>query len=262
MARRPPAASAAIRSPVAALGQVRGEEAQARGDTARDDDQEPEHPQPARAPARGGEVRRRRHRLGDVRDEHRAEEADADREARCDLDAEDDRFGHAVDDGADDDAHRSSRSLAAVAPLDEVVTAEKHRDAYQHPDRHLPGRELLGFGDEVERDRGDQGARSEAGEDPHELARNRDPANEEAGEQERGLRQCSECERVEHARPLGAEQAARRIRRRDLRLRPGFRLRRRQVPADVHRGRGEWRSQHQADHPEDAAEADRRDEDD
>ena len=180
--------------------QVGREEAERRSDAAGEDDPEPEHPHAACAPARGGQICGRGDALRDVRDEDREHEAEADRQARADLDPEDDRFGHAVDDRADDDSHRPANPCLAEATLDRTVGDEEDGHADEHPERELPPVEhVLGLDHEVEGDRRDQRAGAEAGQGADDTGGNVDPAGEETGEKQRGCAEQSQAERLEHA---------------------------------------------------------------
>ena len=67
--------------------------------------------------------------------------------AGSDLDAEDHRFGDAVDDRAHDDPHRAARSRRAEALLHDLVGDQEHGDADHHPQPGLPRLDIvLGLG--------------------------------------------------------------------------------------------------------------------
>ena len=120
---------------------------------------------------------------------------------RCsDLNPENDRLGHAVDDRADDDAHRAPYARLAEARLHSLVCEQKHGHADQHPEGELPAVEhVLGLADEVEGDGCDQRPGAEAGQDPHEARRHVDPAGEQAGKQQRRRAEQSQAECLNHA---------------------------------------------------------------
>jgi hypothetical protein len=136
--------------------------------------------------------------LGNVGDHLGGEEAGAYRQASRQLDAEDHRLGDAVDDGADDDAHRPARALVPEALLDDAVSEKEHGDAGEHPQAQLPLIEALGLGDQIEGDRRQHRPRAEPGEHADDPPGDGDPADDEPGEQERRLRKRTEPERVEH----------------------------------------------------------------
>ena len=76
---------------------------------------------------------------------------------RSDLDPEDGRLGNAVNDRADDDAHRASHARLAEAQLHRLVGEQEDGHADQHPQGELPAVEdVLGLADEVEGNRCDQ----------------------------------------------------------------------------------------------------------
>jgi hypothetical protein len=99
---------------------------------------------------------------------------------------------------ADHDAHRTSTTLLAETSVDDAVTDEEDRSADQHPDSELEAAEVLRFGNEVEGDRFDQCTRAEAGEHPDELRWEVDPVHQEPTQEQRGLCQCAERDRLQH----------------------------------------------------------------
>ena len=131
-----------------------------------------------------------------------AKKLDGDRVAGRDLYPEDRGLGDAVDHRADHDAHRSTTTLVPETSLDDAITDEEDRSADQHPDSELEAIEVLRFSDEVEGDRFDQRARAEAGEYPDELRWKIDPVHQEPAQQQRGLRQRPERDRLQHRRCL------------------------------------------------------------
>jgi len=80
--------------------------------------------------------------------------------------------------------------------------ARKYDDADQHPRAECQRRKLVGFGDKIKRDSRQHRPRAETGERPDDLARHRDPAHQEAGEQQRRLAEGSKSEGFEHADPF------------------------------------------------------------
>ena len=137
--------------------------------------------------------------LREVGDEHRGEETDADRKPGRDLDPEDRGLRNAIHHGADHDPHRPS---AAETSIDDGVSDEQDRSADQHPDRELEAVECLCFRHEVEGDRFDKCTRSEASQYPDELRWEVDPVHEEPAQQQSGLRQRPQRDRLQHQRFL------------------------------------------------------------
>ena len=99
---------------------------------------------------------------------------------------------HAVDDGADDDAHRATGSFRAEPASHELVGHEEHGDADHHPQARLPPLDVgFGFGQQVERDGRDHRAGTEPAEDADDLRRHRHPADQRPCQKQRGLRKSS-----------------------------------------------------------------------
>jgi hypothetical protein len=123
------------------------------------------------------------------------------------LDPENDRFGHPVDDRADDDAHRTAHSRLAEAALHHPVGGEEDGHADQHPQGELPAiQHVFRLHDEVGGDRCNQRSASEAGHDPDEAGWNIDPAGEEAGEEQGRRPEQPEAEGLKHASPSAPPQ--------------------------------------------------------
>ena len=153
-------------------------------DAAGQDHQCPEPAEALRGPAGRGEVGRRSDRLRDVRHEDGCDERSAHGRSGRDLDAEDDRLGNPVDDRADDDPHRAAGPFVAELLLDQAVTCEEDGRAAQHADPELPPTEILGLGEEVERDRRQHRPGAQACERADDAAGNRDPAHDDARDQQ------------------------------------------------------------------------------
>ena len=140
---------------------------------------------------------------GHVRHDHGRQEACAYRQAGGQLDAEDHRLGNPVDDRSDDDPHGAARAARTELLVDDRVADEEDGHADQHPQSELPRLESDGLADEVEGHRSDHRASAEAGENAHDLLRDRNLGREDACEEERGLGQQAKSEGAKHLKPPG-----------------------------------------------------------
>ena len=99
-----------------------------------------------------------------------------------------------IDSGTPSTTEPTTIPIDAPAPsvaeplLDHRVANEEDGDAEERPQGHLrPADVRLSLGDQLEGDRGDQGASTEPGQDADQAGRHGDPADRQSGQEQRRL---------------------------------------------------------------------------